>query len=254
MHNIHELEKKWLKYKIKSFIPHFSFFIITIITIILFLNIDISEIKSTINTIKEKEIIVESKSVEKVELQEQKTVELLKIKQVDDTKEKIILTPSLDFIKKLRNDSTDSYKSNDFASQDNQRKEIQTIKKPKPATNVNKKYIEKRRKEINIQRQETKADIEHVIKRFKKNNNPALSLFVAKKYYRIGEYDKAYNYALITNKLNNEIDDSWIIFSKSLVKLGKKNKAIEVLNKYIKHSHSSNAKMLLDNITSGKFR
>ena len=79
---------------------------------------------------------------------------------------------------------------------------------------------------ISIKRQNTHEDIQHVIKRFKKSNNPALSLFVAKKYYELENYNAAYNYALITNELNNDIEESWIIFTKSLVKLGKKDKAI----------------------------
>ena len=256
MHNIHELEKKWLNYKIKSFIPYLSIFIILIIATILFLNIDINNFKSKEETVETKETVVVAKPIEKIELKEQNKVALLKIETIDDTPNKVILTPSLDFIKKLRNDSTGSYSSNDFSSQNNRDQKKKTIKKtePKKVAKVYRKDVEKKRKPLDIKRQETQADIQHVIKRFKKNNNPALSLFVAKKYYRMGDYNKAYNYALVTNELNNEIDDSWIIFSKSLVKLGKKDKAIKVLTKYIEHSHSSNAKVLLDNITSGKFK
>ena len=250
MHNIHDLEKRWLSYKIKSFIPHFLFLIIGIVILKILLNIDALNLnsKKEITKLKEKST-VDSKPIKKVELKEQNILPLLKIEQITNVQEKLMLTPSFDFVKKLRNSSNNSYASNDFSSQDKKLQKKQTIQQKKPKT-VAKVNI----KRLNIKRQETRADIDHVIKRFNKKNNPALSLFVAKKYYRIGEYDKAYNYALITNKLNNEIDESWIIFSKSLVKLNKKDKAIKVLTKYIQHSHSSNAKLLLDNITSGKFR
>ncbi|MDQ1244960.1 MAG: hypothetical protein QG565_1301 [Campylobacterota bacterium] len=97
-------------------------------------------------------------------------------------------------------------------------------------------------------------DIAHVIKRFNVNHNPALSLFVAKKYYQLGDYEQAYNYALITNDINNNIEESWLIFSKSLVKINKKEMAIETLKKYISHSHSSQARQLLDEIQAGKFK
>ena len=113
--------------------------------------------------------------------------------------------------------------------------------------------IEKTHK-ISITRKETKNDISNVIKRFKNSNNPALSLFVANKYYELGNYTQAYNYALITNQINQKIEKSWILFSKSLVKLGKKKKAIEVLKKYTLSSQSNNAKLLLKEIESGKFR
>jgi hypothetical protein len=39
-----------------------------------------------------------------------------------------------------------------------------------------------------------------------------------------------------------------------LVKLGKKQKAIEALRAYIKVSNSNNARLLLDNIRTGKFK
>ena len=256
MHNIHDLEKRWLSYKIKSFIPHFLFLVISIVVLTILLNIDAINLnsKKEITKFKEKST-VDSKPIEKVELKEQNILPLLKIEQITNVQEKVMLTPSFDFVKKLRNNSNNSYKSNDFSSQDKKLQKKQTIQKKKIKTVAKIKTEDKVNiNKLNIQRQETRADIDHVIKRFNKRNNPALSLFVAKKYYRIGEYDKAYNYALITNRLNNEIDESWIIFSKSLVKLNKKDKAIKVLTKYIQHSHSSNAKLLLDNITSGKFR
>jgi len=67
-------------------------------------------------------------------------------------------------------------------------------------------------------------------------------------------YEKASNYALITNQLNKEIEDSWLIFAKSLVKRGKKEKAIQLLREYINKSHSTNAAILLNNIQSGEFQ
>ena len=109
-------------------------------------------------------------------------------------------------------------------------------------------------KKISIKRQNTQDDIHDIIKRFKNNNNPALSLFVAKKYYELGNYHQAYNYSLITNKINKEIKVSWIIFAKSLVKLGEKDKAISILKKYIQQSNSSSAQILLDEIRTGKFQ
>lgn len=107
---------------------------------------------------------------------------------------------------------------------------------------------------INIKRKDDEADIKDVIRRFNNNHNPALSLFVAKKYYQLENYEQSYNYALITNEINNEIEASWIIFAKSLVKLGKKEEAVQTLKKYIQHSGSSQAKQLLDEVLSGKFR
>ena len=108
-------------------------------------------------------------------------------------------------------------------------------------------------KHITIIKENNYSDIAKIIHRFNKNNNPLLSLFVAKRYYKLGKYREARNYALITNNINQNIEASWLIFSKSLVKLGEKKKAISTLQKYIEYSHSHSATILLDEIRSGKF-
>ncbi len=96
--------------------------------------------------------------------------------------------------------------------------------------------------------------LQEITKRFKKTNNPILSLFLAKQYYKRKEYYKAYNYALITNQIDSTIEESWIVFAKSLVKLGKKEKAIQTLRAYIASSRSTKAEILLNNILTGKFK
>ena len=96
-------------------------------------------------------------------------------------------------------------------------------------------------------------DILDAERRFKQHNSPALSLFLARQYYARKQYKKSYNYALITNQLDKEVEDSWLIFARSLVKLGKKEKAIKTLKEYIRYSNSTNAKLLLSEITNGKF-
>ena len=105
-----------------------------------------------------------------------------------------------------------------------------------------------------IKREETKKDLQQIIKRFQSNKSPALSLFIARKYYEFGDYSQAYNYALTTNQLNKKIEKSWIIFAKSLVKLHKKKDSIKILTQYINASHSNNAMILLNDIKTGKFR
>lgn len=108
-------------------------------------------------------------------------------------------------------------------------------------------------RQVLIRHQQDDLDLQDVIKRFKKNKNPALSLFIAKKYYAMGVYEQAYNYALLTNQLDNEVEDSWLIFTKSLVKLGKKEMAVKTLMSYIRKTNSVKAKILLDDISKGTF-
>ena len=81
-------------------------------------------------------------------------------------------------------------------------KKVQNVKPKEQPKNNAKTTNDNNTNIIQINKQNTDDDIKHVIKRFKKNNNPALSLFIAKKYYDQGKYSKSYNYALITNGIN----------------------------------------------------
>ncbi len=221
------------------------------------------------------EIITTEEKAEEVKKEEENEKPI-----VEDRDEKVQLAPSLNFIKRLESETLlykkeDSVKaaaviekkvekpikkSSENVKQESKKEEvvlpvveevkesIAVVEKPileKPASNTS---------TIDIKRRDEEEDIKHVIKRFNVNHNPALSLFAAKKYYQLGDYEQAYNYSLITNDINNNIEASWLIFSKSLVKLGKKEKAVETLKKYINHSDSSQARQLLDEIISGKFK
>jgi len=278
MLNIIELEQRWLRYKIKSYIPHLIIFLSLSIIIIILLSF--SSNSSTEDNENIKENVTTSLNQEFIELQEEPIKQVLPVEKkvvkeaiivssikpvsiqkqvIQEHSQKVKLSPSLDFMKKMQNSVQPYYKNetaDDSYEVDTPRpsQKKSTTKAQVKETQVVEITPNQSQKRIQIKRQNTQNDIYDIIKRFKKNNNPALSLFVAKKYYELGNYRQAYNYALMTNKINKEIESSWIIFSKSLVKLGKRNKAITTLKKYIKHSHSSSAQILLEEIQSGKFR
>ena len=257
MLNIPDLEKRWLHYKIKSFLPYIVtlLFACVIIAAYSFFNIingkkilEINATKSTPVPAKEKKQTIIQKSVQKKSLQ----------KNMNTTKEEttLKLSPSMSFIETIQTQKTAAKHS-----VIHQKVESKPIKKPlKRPEQIQKKEIElkpiqkKQISTITIMRQDTSKDIQNILHRFQEDKNPALSLFLAKKYYELGDYKKAFNYALITNQLNKEIEDSWLIFAKSLVKMGQKEKAIQVLQEYINKSHSTNAAVLLSDIESGEFQ
>lgn len=82
-------------------------------------------------------------------------------------------------------------------------------------------------------------------RRFSVAPNTDDALFLARMYYRKGDYRKSAYWALQTNKLNGNIEESWLIFARSKAKTGLKNEAIRVLSQYVKKSNSVEAKMLL---------
>lgn len=268
MFNINELEKKWLRYKIKSYIPHAI--IVVVMSVMILGMINYQSIQNIItkkapNIEKVEDSSVPKNEVPKTTIQgtqnhalKEDTIEHAptqtaekKIEQPIHKDTKIVISPSLNFINEIGSATTSDLTPEKVTPlvTETPIEEIEVMKE------VEIKEIPTFKNEVknsvNIKRQNTQSDIEDVIKRFKKNNSPALSLFIAKNYFELGDYNQAYNYALITNEIDNNIEASWIIFAKSLVKLGQKDKAIATLKEYIKHSKSSNAKTLLDEIVLG---
>ncbi|ADN08914.1 CDC27 family protein [Sulfurimonas autotrophica] len=275
MLNIHDLEKRWKIYKIKSFLPY----IIIGISLLVIIPIVYSFYTNINSSIPPKKQILQKKNVQVAVVQEKKKT---KAKPVA-VKKKVLITkpipvkktqrsiqtpvqtqklqPSMNFMKNIQHQASQpQYSKRQTPKKQRIVKKKRRVVKPKvvqeviqditPETTVK----QEPKVAITIERKETQNDIFEIIKRFKKNNNPALSLFVAKKYYELGNYEQSYNYALITNQINSNIEASWIVFARSLVKLHKKDKAIHTLQEYIKVSHSSNAEILLNEIKSGKFK
>jgi len=273
MINIADLESRWIKFKIKSYIPHAVIVISLVIILVLFLTLSIKDtkedkIKLAQNSIKKVEQVkIQQKEKEKTikePIQEKKIEKTTKPLKTED---KMVLSPSLNFIKDMQNNTLAYYENEDKIVKNKQKnihykKTIHTTKtqlhKKENKINTIKQKLPKQEirnsVSINVSRETAQEDINQVIKRFKVNNNPALSLFIAKKYYELGEYNKSYNYALITNEINSNIEASWIIFTKSLVKLNEKDMAIKTLRTYYNHSNSNKAKILLDEIITGKFK
>ena len=107
---------------------------------------------------------------------------------------------------------------------------------------------------LHIEVIETKKNTDaykEVEKRFRLGHDPDDSLFLAKAYYLKGMYKKAEYWALQTNKINENIEESWLIFVKAKVKRGQRNEAIRILNTYIRKTNSAEGRILLDKIKKG---
>lgn len=258
MLNLNELETIWLRYKIKSYIPHvvITFSVIVISSIIILVDFN-DETEKTTQKASSVSKIKEIKPIKEINIEEKTIVKKPPVLSNKENK-KMVISPSLGFIKSMHKNSPQYYDSLDMNKNLPEERKVykkEPVEKQEPAIEIEELETEiVKENTINIKRRTTQDDIQQVIVRFKKSNNPALSLFIAKRYYELGNYNQSYNYALITNELNNNIEDSWMIFAKSLVKLNKKSKAIVTLGKYVDYSHSSRAKILLDNIKSGKMK
>jgi tetratricopeptide (TPR) repeat protein len=91
-----------------------------------------------------------------------------------------------------------------------------------------------------------------VEKRFLESHDIDDALFLARSYYKKGDYENAVYWALEINKLDEELEEGLFIFVKSKAKMGRKNEAISILTTYVKKSNSQEAKKLLYRIENDK--
>ncbi len=235
MYDIKPLEEEWKKYKKKKMKPWYTviFFIFLMLLISLtFLNY--KEIDFLKFNDKSKVEIVTDKSTT---LLIDKALTTLETKKSEVTEIKPMTVTSYE------NESMEIVEDIPMLE------DVKTIKEPR----VKIKTIEKSRKKMHLNIIETTSvsAYKDVEKRFNQSHDTDDSLFLAKSYYRKGNYKKAEYWALQTNKVNENIEESWLIFAKSKVKLGRKNEAIRILTAYIKRSDSTQAKSLLDKIKKG---
>jgi tetratricopeptide (TPR) repeat protein len=249
--DIKSLERRWLKYKLKSFAPYIGVFILLIILLI-GSSVWISYKKSAdIAKISPQIVAPETK------------ITPIKISKPDENQ--TVLEPSMNFVQSFQNTSelvVDTIPKQSTTSLSSKPVAISIPSKPKvlsvpeyiPAPTKLPAVTKNSEKSLLINRDESKLDINSLERRFKETTNANLGLFIARYYYDQGDYNQAYNYALKTNNVNSGVEESWIIFSKSLVKLGRSDQAKKTLQLYISQSNSENARGLLDAIEKGNFK
>lgn len=254
MLNVHDLERRWLRYKIKTYIPISVISISVLIGTILFLVFFPFSAIEVQESDLQKTIAIENQKV--VEIKKEITIEVPQNTQKQIEKKTLILKPSLHFMDNIEEGLSPFYNEVITDRQDMQTPAYSqdTVRTVRTVRTEDTQEPIKKKSSLTITTKKDEVDLKDVIRRFKKNKNPSLSLFIAKRYYELAQYQKSYNYALMTNEINKDIDESWIIFSKSLVKLGQHELAIVTLKSYLKSNKSTQAEILLRKIESGNFR
>ena len=118
------------------------------------------------------------------------------------------------------------------------------LEESKPLSYQNKKENLK----LDIADRQDEAAYKDVERRFYETRDTADSLFLARHFYMKGEYKKAEYWALQTNKIDDTLEEAWLLFAQAKAKMGEKKKAIKALKAYIQRSDSLRAKRLLDQI------
>jgi len=222
MYEMKSLEDEWKAYKKKKRKPFLSFFFIVSIAIISIVGLEdkkisFDKIKQYIPSFMNLNILTAKVEADKIE-------------------------ESL-----IRNEALIVLGSND--SKENTNKELNILVDIPILDMENNRVIESRRSEentlIDIVGTSSVIAYEEVEKRFENNHDIDDALFLAKSYFKKGNYEKSAYWALETNKLDDDVEESIFIFVESKVKSGQVNEGILILKRYIKQSSSEEAKKLL---------
>jgi hypothetical protein len=237
--DIRNLERRWIKYKLKSYAPHIvSAIIVTIMTLLLpFIWFDSKK----------------NKSVSEVTSLISSTPKTTPTAKVLNEESSTVLEPSMDFVHSFQS-ATPPLQTTAKMPQIIEKPSLEALPSVPKTLNTPESVSSKNTPSLALNRNESKIDIESIEHRFKETSNPSLGLFIARYHYDHGNYGEAYNFSLKTNALNSKMDESWIIFAKSLIKLGKIEQAKKTLQVYISESNSESARLLLESIEKGGFK
>jgi len=124
----------------------------------------------------------------------------------------------------------------------------------KDANKIKKKYEDVLVPQSTVEATKNKEMAAALEEQFRETQDPQDSLKVAKFYYKIGNYKKAETWAVNTNNIDGDIEESWLIFAKARAKQGFRTDAIKVLQSYYDETNSPKAKALLDMLRRGEFK
>lgn len=270
LHEVIELENKWLAYTNKK--KKKKYFIIYIILAIFFIlvlssaifyayskgasELEINVKKSNEETkrqIDEKKVKIEKEKIleDKIKVEHKTTVPIKEekiivkeVQRVEENNEDILTLNIMNIDVK----NSTFKKSQENTQKQSQKQIIKTIPKAVNAGNI---VIT----DLNTKPLETKeelSDLEYLKLKFAETNSIYFALDIADTYYSKGKYKDARDWALTANKINAKNDDSWILFAKSSYKLGFKEQAINSLNNYLKNNNSKKIKEALELIKKGQ--
>ena len=190
--------------------------------------------------VKKELIVEESKVLEKIALVPIiPVIDMEKEERISDTKR----VKSVKRVKARKKTPMVRAKKNAYLTS----KELAVIGKSQKRVEV----LPRKSKKMNFTSSSTNY-LETMKNKFSKSNTPRDALLVAKTYYKNAEYAKSEKWALSANKLDNSLEDSWLLFAKSKAKLGKKKEALKILVSYYKKSQSKKAKRLIGQIQTGR--
>ena len=277
MINVKELEKRWLKYKTKSFM--ILLFMVTIIGSLIYggyyilYKLDFGKkrehkkaVLSAVKVADDKNISIATTATPTATPTPTPTPIATATNQPIEksTKDIIQLAPNIPLVDIDNREIKIKKKESKHIVQHKKKRLVKRIKRYRPKIKaklkpkehikpkkvaVHKKKIEHKRKKIDF-KVTTNNYMTIMKEKFNKNRNPRDALLIAKAYYRAGNYKESEIWALKANSLNKNSEESWLLFAKSKDALGEREEALKILIAYYNKTKSPNAKLLIEKISS----
>jgi tetratricopeptide (TPR) repeat protein len=255
MHEIHELERRWLRYKIKKTLkPFFGVIGAAVLFVGGFFVYDF-----LIHSQKAHAPLTSTNEPSKVQQNAQvqtRTNEQIVQKQSEEKSIAIVAyEPDLSRFETAPSEvkiaaHEPAFEETVALNEQTQAEPVQQIKQqPEPQEQV--VVQEQKKEEVNITKSKTAFDPLEYEKKFNETNDIKFALFLANYYYDKKNYEASYKWAYTINQIHPTNEDGWLFFAKSLYKLEKKEDAIKVLRTYLRHYNSNSAQKLLSQIVQG---
>jgi len=219
MHRYEELEKLYYRKKyIKLIQVIFLIIILVSISLLLFNKFNNHSTKSKNIKVIKKELNKTNENNKTIH----KTSNKIKQKTFPNKIKKLTLYPIFPDITKITKENNISKKLE---------KNVTTPKKKEKEKKLPK--IVEKKPEIKIIVKQQKEDLNGLIKLYKINHKYDTAMKIARIYFSKKDYANSIKWAKVANKIDPENDASWYLFSKSLLQLGNRKKAKEVLVVYL---------------------
>ncbi len=265
MHKIDELEKRWYRYKLKKISYPVVGTLLVAGTITAGVNIGIyldeNRVEDLITSthIKPTKVLAVSK-VNNTPKQEIVTKIKEPIKVEEEQLQDVFLEPTIPIVNMERESKVQRKKISSSSSKNYSKRLV----KAKPNSYLTDRELSAMRTTNRVE-----EDVPHVTKKihfqtnsvnyiatmkrkFEQSNSPLDALFLAKAFYKEGNYKESESWSLSANKLDSSLQESWFLFAKSKAKLGKKREALKILVTYYKKHHSLKARELIEAIKGDK--
>ncbi|MEA2028579.1 MAG: CDC27 family protein [Campylobacterota bacterium] len=243
MYDMKELEQKWLKYKIKQSIPWALFLLLIVLAFIYYNNrVVVNQIVLEYYTKVSKHYISkpDEKNITKPESNQE--IQAVVIKSEKNSTIKVVEINVSDEVFDTNATLYEENTTNPFFSSIKDKSEVE---KKSPEARLEEE-IERRHEKKYIHIKKSSNAYKEVEKRFASSQDPEDALFLARYYYENKKYKKAEEWAFIANELNDESEESWLIYAKAKAARGEYLKAIHILDAYLKKTNSLRARKLLE--------